>query len=1035
MKLSDFSVDRPVTTVMLVLLILLLGAIALLGLPVDLMPEMELPYAAVMTSYEGADPYEIEDGLTRPIEESMGTIDNVENVSSVSSPGNSLVFIEFDWGTDMDFAIQDVRENISMIQDYLPDDADQPMSLRFDPAMMPIMQIGLSSNMDLETLRNLAEDRFENDLERIPGVASVNISGGLEREIQVNVNQERMEAYGFTIDQVASSIGQENLDIAGGSINHGSKELLLRTQGEFQSLDEIKNLELQNEEGQKVSLREFAQVEDTHKERSSYTYLNGEESIGLAIQKQSDANTVQVANAVKEELANLEAEFGDNIEIEIVNNQAEFIQDSIDNVRNNGIIGAVLAAIILLLFLRNIRSTFIIGTAIPISIIATFILMYFSDLTLNLMTLGGLALGIGMLVDNAIVVLENIYRHQQEGLSRIQAAKDGAGEVGTAILASTLTTAAVFLPIAFVEGLAAQLFGSLALTVAFSLLASLVIALTLIPMLSSKLLNVKEEKTPKETVDNLGIVNKIYKRLLNFSLDYRYAVAVVITIGVILFGLGLQTGVIPLETEFMPDVDQGSFTVDVELPEGERLSETDRTVKEIEEHIRAIPEVRSFYSDVGSTGFMGGAEEGSNEGSISVDLVELAARDRSTTEVVEQLRGELAYIPDAQIAIRAETGLGGGGQGSPIEVNIRGADLDILTELSTDIQQEVESVEGTRNVELSVSESRPEVQVDIQREMARELGFSVSQIGSTVRSSIRGDIATQYKEGGEEFDLRVQMETEGDNTLSQLENLRLTSPAGAVVPLDQLAEVELAEGMTSIERDGQQRSITVNTDIYGRSLGVVESDIRQRVDELDIPAGYTVEYGGEAEDMQETFGDLGFALILAVVLVYMVMASQFESLVHPFTIMFTVPLALLGAILGLVVVGAPLSVPAIIGVIMLAGIVVNNAIVLVDYINVRRTEYAEDKRTAILEAGPIRLRPIMMTALTTILGLLPLALGIGDGAEAQQPMAVVVIGGLLFATILTLIIIPVVYYILDGWGEWLKNLLGWAEEVEEGLEA
>ncbi|WP_408956562.1 efflux RND transporter permease subunit [Natroniella sp. ANB-PHB2] len=1021
MKLSDFSVDRSVTITMIVLAVIILGAVSLPLMPVDLMPEMDLPYAVVMTNYDGATPSEIEESVTQPIEETIALVDNVTNVTSSSHPDRSIVFIEFDWGTDLDFATLDMRENVEMIEDFLPDDVDKPRIVRFDLDSMPVMNLELAGDMNLAELRNLAEDVVEPALERVPGVASVDISGGLEREIQVDIDPDRMIYYGFSFQDVIEQLRTENVNISGGSVDHGTKDLLIRTAGEFESVDQIREIQLMNQEGVRVDLAEFAEVRDDYKERSVYSYLNGEESISLEIQDQSGSNTVQVANAVLEEVEKIQSN-EDNFELTVVNNQAEFIEDAIDNVQRNAVLGGLLAIVVLLLFLRNIRSTFIVGTAIPVSIVTAIVLMYFADMTLNLMTLGGLALGIGMLVDNAIVVLENIYRFQQEGKSKIEAAKKGTAEVGTAILASTLTTAAVFLPVVYIEGLASQIFGALAWAVSFSLVASLLVALTFIPMLAAKFLKVNEDAVIVEDEGEVefGWIRKGYQRILDKSLQYRYFVLVSLVIFVLLFGAGVITDIIPLETEFIPDADQGIFNIRVELPEGEALRETDRVVKEVERRLEEIPELRHYSSQAGGNN--------SNTGQVTVELVGLSDRERSTSVVAEEVRGLVADIAGADIRVTPITGMGGGGVGAPIQITISGSDLDILSQLAHRIEPEVEAVEGTRNVGLSIDESRPEVQVDIDRHRARDLGFSVQQIASTIRMAMDGQVATQYKEGGEEFDVRVRLAEEYRENINQLMDLKLTSPQGVVVPLSQVADVELAAGLTSIERENQQRTITVSTHLHERSLGAVQADIEERVDQLDIPDGYTISYGGEFEDQQDAFGDLGLAMILAVVLVYMVMASQFESLLHPFTIMLTVPLALIGAALGLVVTGMPLSVPGIIGVIMLAGIVVNNAIVMVDYINVRRE--SEPRREAILNAGPIRLRPVMMTTLTTALALIPLAFGLGDGAEVQQPMAVVVISGLLFSTILTLVVIPCFYSILDDLSNFLKGLLNIQSDEE-----
>ncbi|AGB41514.1 cation/multidrug efflux pump [Halobacteroides halobius DSM 5150] len=1022
MKLSDFSVERPVTVVMMVLLVLLLGTVSLTKLPVDLLPKLDLPYAVVMTNYSGAAPKQIEETVTKPIEEAIATVDNVKNIISISNPGSSLVIVEFDWGTDLNFATLDMRENISLVERMLPDDVGNPRVLKFDPTQMPIMRIGMSGDGSLENLKAIGKDVFKPTLERIPGVASVSVLGGLTREIQINVDQERLMAYGLTLNQISSSLRQSNLNLSGGSITRGNKNLLLKTVGEFNSIDQIRNLELLTPQGAKISLKHVAKIIDTHKEIDQYTYLNGKRSIGLSIQKQSGANTVEVAKAVKKELANLKKQVNTDIQLEIVQDQAEFIAKAVNSVKKNGLIGAGLAMLVLFLFLRDIRSTFIIGTAIPISVVVAFTLMYFADLTLNLMTLGGVALGIGMLVDNAIVVLENIYRHRQENESRLAAAKKGTAEVGTAIMASTLTTAAVFLPIVYIEGLASQLFGSLALTVTFSLVASLLVALTLIPMLSSKLLTVKDKFTDAEQEFEFGAITQWYQNLLKGALRLRYLIVALTIVIIVGFGLGVYTEVIPLKSEFIPKTDQGAFTINIDLAQGKKVAKTKQIVKQVEAYVQKIPEVDVTYSSAGGSGGMMSSGS-SGTGQILVKLVDQSRRTRSTSQIVERLRNKVTNIVGAEIKITPQTSImgGGGGGRSPIEVMIQGPSIKKLTSIAHDIEKEVKEVSGTRNVKVSISKSRPEAQVKLKRDLAKELGFNIAAVAKTIKTAVKGQVVTKYQESGEEVDVRLQLRDQEANNLSELKELNVTSRTGITVPLAQIAKVRLTNGLTSIERENQQRIVRVQTSYYGKSLSEVQQGIKKRVSKLDIPAGYTIEYGGQVKDMRQSFGDLGFALVLAVILVYMVIASQFESLIHPLTIMFTVPLSLIGAVLGLVLTGNPLSVPGIIGMIMLAGIVVNNAIVMIDYINTRRK--TESREEAILKAGPIRLRPIMMTTLTTVLGLVPIGLGIGEGSEVQQPMAIVVIAGLLFATILTLVVLPAIYSVVDDISKTLKGFI------------
>jgi HAE1 family hydrophobic/amphiphilic exporter-1 len=1007
MKMSDFSIDRPVTITMIVLAIILIGVISLNKLSLDLMPDIDTPFLMIRTTYDGASPEEIEETVTRPIEEAVATVDGLDTLSSTSSEGSSLVKLEMEYGTDTDESKNDLRDLISRIEDSLPDDAEDPQILSFDPNSEPIIEVAISGT-DLETLKNLAEDKFKTSLEKIIGVASVEVTGGLEREIQIEVDQEELISYGLTLDDIRSSITAATSNISVGSVDEGDKEISVRAIGKFDNLDLLENLIITTSTGIKVKLSDIALVKDGYEDVDEYSYLFGKSSIGLSVLKQSGSNTVQVAKKVKQELERLKKEMPE-LNVEVTSDESQFIEASISNVKANFILGGILAVVILWIFLRNIRSTIIIATAIPVSVITAFALMYFGDLSLNMMTLGGLALGIGMLVDNAIVVLESIYRHRQGGKARVKAAKEGTAEVGTAVLASTLTTAAVFLPIVFIEDMLAQIFTPLALTVTFSLLASLFVALTFIPMLSSKLLQVKQGI---DTKDKNGMINKGYKSILRWSLNHKYLVMGILFIAVIFFGIGLKTGTIPLKMEYMPKTDQGSISVYVQLPKNTKTEKTDTIVKEVESSLYDIPEMELIYSSVSD-----------NSGTITLELVDLDQRDRSVTEVAEEIRNKVADIPGADINVVAQTSMMGrkGRGGSEIEVTIKGSGLDTLMELSQKVLTEVKATEGTRNIAVSLEDSRPEFQIITDEKLAKELGFTRAEIASVVKTALAGSTVAQYTDDGEEYDILLKLKDSQTNSINKLKNILLTSSSGVVVPLSQIVEIESAKGPNEIERENQEKIVTVGMDIYARSLNEVQQDVETRINNLSIPSGYSIDYGGDAGDMNDSFKQLAFAMVLAVILVYMVMASQFESLIYPFVIMFTVPLALLGAVLGLSITGVALSVYGFIGIIMLAGIVVNNAIVMIDYINHRRQE--EDRDEAILNAGPIRLRPIMMTTLTTVLGLLPLSFGMGDGGETQQAMAIVVIAGLLFSTILTLVIIPVLYSIVDDISNIVKRSL------------
>ncbi len=1039
MHLSNLAVKRPVTIAMVTLIVILLGVISLTRIPIDLLPKIEVPIAIVSTSYDGAGPIEIENLITRTVEQSIATVSNIDSVSSVSSEGSSIVIANFNFGTDMDFATLEMREKVDLIDGFLPEGSSDPMVMTIDPNSIPIMQISLSNGDSLEYLQRIAEDTIKPRLERLEGVASVGILGGHEKQIEVKLNESKLMGYGLTLDYVAQIIGAENLNLPVGEVKKGNKELTVRTVGEFKSLEEINNLPITLQTGGTIRLSDIADVTFGYKDVNSISKTNGQESIGLTIQKESGTNTVNVANSVNDELEVLRKEIN-GIEINTVLDQSIYINQSIQSVLQNGLIGGILAVLILFIFLRNFRTTVIIGTAIPVSVIATFILIYFNNITLNLMTLGGLALGIGMLVDNAIVVLENIYRFRQNGYCRKEASIKGAKEVAMAVTASTLTTVAVFLPIVFVGGIASTIFRELALTVTMSLLASLVVSLTLIPMLSSKYLKVDMQQGKKhqskikvfsfiyDTFDKIFYaVESLYKKLLGFSLRHRF---IVIFSAIVIF-VASMTSILSVGAEYFPATDEGQFSIGVNLPIGAELEETHAVITEIENKLENIEEVNMIVSNVGSSGTFNFGSGSTNRGTIDGILKPLNERDKSVFEIADEVRKLVRDIPGAEINVNvSSTVMMGGLSGDPLQIIIKGDDIDVLESISEDFVKMVESVDGTEEVESSVSQGIPEIKIVVNRLKASEYGLTAAQIASAVKSNINGKVATRYKYEGSEIDIVVKGEDTFRESISNLEQVPINTPVGAVIPLGQVAETKIERQPNSINREDQVRTVTVTSQIVDRDLKTISDEVQIKLDNYDMPRGYTYEFGGENEELTEAFSDLFLALILAVVLVFMILASQFESLLHPFTIMLSVPIAFAGGALGLFLTGETLSVPGLIGFIILAGIVVNNAIVLVDYINTRRQD-GEERNEAIKNAGPIRLRPILMTTLTTVLGLFPLALGIGEGAEIQAPLAISVIGGLLLSTLLTLVFVPVIYTIMDDLSKFFnKNILRKDVELE-----
>ncbi len=1015
MNLSGASVRRPVTTLMAILVLVLFGIVSLARLPIDLLPSIEVPVVVVSTTYQGVGPQEMESLITRPLESSVGTVENIETIMSTTSEGQSLLVAQFSFGTDMDFAALEMREKIDLVKAVLPEGSSEPMVLKIDPNAQPIVELALSTSTDLAQSQDIAEDIIQPRLERLDGVASVNVSGGYDEQIEINLKNDKMDGYGLNMDYLAQIIGGENLNLPGGEVQKGNQKLTIRTVGEFQTLDEIENLLIPLPAGGVIQLNDIADVELKNKDLTTIAKINGENAINISVQKQSGTNTVQVANLVNEEIEKMMEE-DESLKIQVLLDQSEYIKDAIESVSQSAVLGAALAVIILLVFLKNIRSTFIIATAIPVSVIGTFSLIYFAGVTLNLMTLGGLALGVGMLVDNSIVVLENIYRYRQQGFSRVEASERGAKEVAMAITASTLTTVAVFLPIVFMDGITSTIFKELALTFSITLFASLIIALTLVPMLSSKLLKMQDHTKSKNKLvykvnqmldSTYESVESGYRKLLKFSMNHRL-LTIIIALGIFL----LTIASVPLVgTEFLPETDEGQFAINVSTPVGSELEEVEAIMIEIEDKIKDIAEIETIFSTVGSGDILGAS---SNVGNISGVLNKQDKRDRSTQEVADEVRNRIFDIPGAEktVNIASSVDLGGGMGGGAISINAKGDDLDTLKLIGDDIRDIIGSVDGVTEAKSSMEEGIPEVQIRVDRGKASQYGLTAAQVANSVRKTVTGVTATQFKYEGNEIDVVISGDSIISESMTNLEQLMIPTPMEMNVPLGQVAKVVLDKGPVGIDREGQVRLVTVSAQVLDRDLGSISTDIEEKMKEYTMPAGYTYEIGGENKEMMEAFEELALVLILAVILVYMILAAQFESLINPLIIMLSVPLGVSGGILALVLTKTSLSVPAYMGLIMLAGIVVNNAIVLIDYILILRSE-GQERNQAILNAGPVRLRPVLMTALTSIFGLIPLAVAKGEGSELEAPLAIAVVGGLILSTVLTLVFIPVMYSLVD----------------------
>ncbi|MFA6984330.1 MAG: efflux RND transporter permease subunit [Sedimentibacter sp.] len=1011
--LARFSVKKPVTITMMILIVIVIGAVSFSKLQIDLLPQMELPYVMVQTSYQGAGPEEIENIISRPLEQTLSTVENIEGIMSISSEGNSLVLMEFAFNTDMDEIMLQIRERVDVIKGFLPEGTSSPLALKLDPNALPIVQLAVSSKVDLYTTQKIAEDVIAPRFERIEGTASASVTGGLEQEVEVMLKEEIIKGYNLSSSYVSQILMAENLNMPGGTVKKGNNELTVRTMGEFKTVEEIKNLTIPLTRGGTVRLQDIADVNLKSKDQSSITKLNGKEVVQISIMKQSDANTVNVASSIDKEIEKLKTEYPD-LEFVTVFNQADYINLAIDNLIRTATIGGILAIIILLIFLRSFKTTLVIAISIPFSIITTFVILFFFGITLNMMTIGAFALAVGMLVDNSIVVLENIYRNRSLGMDRITASVDGTNEVSMAVTASSLTTIAVFIPIVFTGGLASILFKDFALTITIALLSSLVIALTLVPMLSSKLISVKNLESEEAQEKKHGPLVVFYKKILSFSLRHRL-ITILISIALFVVSVLMVTSV---GAEFFPATDEGMINISATLPSGSEIEEIDALLKEIQDTIIEIPEIEIAFTSAGGGDMYGMG--GSSTGTITVLLKNLDERERSAKQISDELRAMTKDIPGAEISVAESSTMMMGMSAGAISISIKGDDIDTLKTIGDDFKKIIEKVEGTREVTTSYEDGIPQVQIIADRGIASQYGLTTAQIGNSVLNTLLGSNVTKFKVNGDEIDIVLKGDNVYGESISYLEMLPVETPMGSSIPLSEVAEIRVEKGPISIQRENQVRVMTVSGSVVGRDVQSASLEIEELLKEYEMPFGYSYIFGGEIEQIQETFTDLFLVMLMAIALVYMIIAAQFESLIQPLSIMFSVPLALSGGFIGLFIAGLPLNVIGIIGLIILVGIVVNNAIVLVDYINNRRRR-GEDRNAAIMKAGPIRIRPIMMTALTTILGLVPMSFGIGEGAELTQSMGVVVIGGLTLSTVLTLVIVPVMYTIFDDIADFFKR--------------
>lgn len=1006
---------------MIYIIIVGFGLFSLTQLKVAMTPDIDFPIVLVMTTYNGTSPEDIENLVTRTVESGVASTENVKKITSRSSNGMSMVMLEFEWGSDMDKAENDVRTSLDFVRDYLPDDAEEPIVLALNPSMMPIMMLSMNAkDLSPAVLRTLGDDKVAPLLERVRGVASVSVDGGLKRRINVRLDPVLLASHNLSPSAVTTAIQGSAGLVSGGSIRTDVKEYNLRIYSEYRSVDQIRNITVKAG-ATPVHLKDVAFVEDGFEELTSDVRVNGGQGVAIVVNKQSDANTVQAARAIRKALPGIKNVLPPGVEFTTIYDTAEFTENSINNLSSTAIMSFIIVVFVIYLFLRNWRSSMIMAVSMPVSIVTTFAVLYLSNLTLNVISMAGLALAIGMLVDNSIVVLENIFRHRDFDHEDMNlAAEAGASEMGTPIIASTLTTLAVFVPVLFVPGITGQLFKEMVLTITFSLSISLFVALTMVPMMSSVLLkkrkrdsNKKEAAATKKTFFT-SLLGQ-YGRLLHWAIYHKkYVVGAV---GLMFIG---SFALLPIiGGEFMPESDDGQINFDVECATGIPLTSLRKTVMEIETVIREeVPEVTTTLFQFGSqSGFNPNGSQ-SNSISATLKLVPLNERKRSVKDVEKALRKRLDNIAGITCSFSGHGSMGS--SENAIELKIIGDDLVRTRAIGDDIKARMEKVKGMVDIKLNISDYVPQLDIRLKQGVINDMNLSGLQVASIISTSIQGRTAAQYREAGDEYDIYVQLDKKYRQQRDALENLIIPLPSGGNVPLREIADIAESRSPVTIYRENQERYISVSCNLSGIDLKTARQEMERIQSEVVLPPNVMFMIGGNAEDQQEANFYLLVAFAVAIVLVYMVMASQFESLLDPFIIMFTVPLSLIGVFAILFITNTPMSVMALVGVVMLVGIAVNNGIVLVDYMNQKRHQGVPLYKAA-EESGVVRVRPVLMTAMTTIIGMIPMALEIGDGSETWAPLARVVIGGLSMTTLLTLVFIPVVYIIFEEWSDKFNN--------------
>ncbi len=1034
MSIYSTSVKRPVTTILIFVALIVMGLYSLTQLPIDLYPEMELPFIGVVTTYGGASASDIETNVTRPVEDALNSVSNLKEITSTSSDGLSVIFMNFEYGTNLDEASNDIRSNLGFIDRVLPKDAEKPMIMKFNSSMMPIIFYAVTAKESYRGLEKILDEKIVNPLNRIEGVGSVNLAGVPGRKVYIDVDPRKMEAYNLTIEQIGGVLAAENMNMPAGYIEMGKTDYPLRIQGEFPESDVMKNIVISSYNGNNVYLKDVATVRDTIRETRLDTRINGLQGMTLYVQKQSGGNTVKVTRDVEKTLETLKKDLPADVKIEKLFDSATFIKDSISNLTETLLYAAIFVVLVVLFFLGRWRATLIIIVTIPISLVVAFIYLFITKESVNIISLTSLSIAIGMVVDDAIVVLENITKHVERGSRPREAAIYATNEVWLAVIVTTLTVVAVFFPLTFVSGLTGVLFKQLGMLVTITIITSVVAAITLTPTMSALLLKwypIRKD-APFWTYDGsirkwLDSFDHFYEKTLRWALHHK-RVTVLLALVVFIGSMALFT---KIDTEFFPEADQSEVNATIELQTGTRVDETLKTTDKVDKIVKEkFPEVKLTSTSTGADDEAGFSSlfgaGGTHVISYTIALVPIEERKRSSQEIAEELRSELSKIPEiVDYSVSTQQNMGSFGSNT-IDVEIYGYNIAETNNVAEELAAKIRNVRGAKDVTISRDKSKPELQIILDQNKMMANGLNTATVSAAVRNRVSGLTSTRLRQSGDEYDVVVRFREDARSTLTDIENIAITNPMGQIIRLGEIANIKEFWSPPSIQRKRRERIVTVSFTPYKRSLTELQTEVQKAIDATQLPSGVMVQISGAIQDQMESFMDIAFLIVISLILVYLVMASQFESLKMPFIIMFSIPFAFSGVAIALFLTKTTLSVISAIGAVMLIGIVVKNAIVLVDFINLMR-ERGNELYEAVALSGRSRLRPVIMTSATTILGMLPLALSKGSGSELWSPMGIAVIGGLVFSTLVTLVLVPVVYTIFARRGERNKTLAVYSE--------